>query len=88
MSPTLLPNLRLRTLVFISVCTALVATVLIFNRHQKAAGNIVVNSTSDIANASDGLCTLREAITAANTNLAEMVKAFISSSEYRQRFGP
>jgi CSLREA domain-containing protein len=36
-----------------------------------AAGNtIIVNSTSDAANGADGLCTLREAITAANSNTA------------------
>src|SRR4030095_825870 len=29
---------------------------------------ITVNSTSEAANATDGVCTLREAITAANTN--------------------
>src|SRR4051794_28955456 len=35
----------------------------------RPAGNtITVNSLSDVANASDGLCTLREAITAANSN--------------------
>src|SRR5216683_3054349 len=35
------------------------------------AGNtITVNSVGDIANSTDGLCTLREAITAANTNTA------------------
>jgi CSLREA domain-containing protein len=34
------------------------------------AATIVVNSLSDVANANDGLCTLREAITAANTNAA------------------
>jgi CSLREA domain-containing protein len=39
-----------------------------------AAGNtITVNSTSDAANATDGLCTLREAITAANSNTASGV---------------
>jgi CSLREA domain-containing protein len=32
------------------------------------ATTIVVNSLSDVANSSDGLCTLREAITAANLN--------------------
>lgn len=31
---------------------------------------ITVNSTSDLANGTDGLCTLREAITAANSNTA------------------
>src|SRR5437763_1478983 len=39
------------------------------------ATGIVVNSTSDVANPSDGLCTLREAITAANTNTASGVVA-------------
>src|SRR5438874_2488391 len=34
------------------------------------ANNIVVNSTADVANSTDGLCTLREAIQAANTNSA------------------
>jgi CSLREA domain-containing protein len=35
------------------------------------AGNtIIVNSTADVANNADGLCTLREAITAANTDTA------------------
>ncbi len=35
-----------------------------------AASTIVVNSTGDTANGGDGLCTLREAITAANNNAA------------------
>lgn len=39
-------------------------------RLQSAVGSIVVNSTADVANGSDGLCTLREAIQAANTNIA------------------
>src|SRR2546421_1174881 len=34
------------------------------------AATIVVNSTADVANNSDGFCTLREAITAANNNAA------------------
>lgn len=34
------------------------------------ASTIVVNSTADVQNNSDGLCTLREAITAANTDTA------------------
>jgi len=38
-----------------------------------AANTIVVNSTADAANSSDGLCTLREAITAANGNVASGV---------------
>src|SRR5687767_14836972 len=40
------------------------------------AGNtITVNSTSDLANSNDGLCTLREAITAANSNIASGMAA-------------
>jgi hypothetical protein len=35
-----------------------------------AATTITVNSLSDVSNSSDGLCTLREAITAANNNAA------------------
>jgi CSLREA domain-containing protein len=35
-----------------------------------AAGSIMVNSTADVTNPLDGLCTLREAITAANTDKA------------------
>src|SRR5215471_16669020 len=35
-----------------------------------AAATIIVNSTADVANATDGLCTLREAIAAANNNVA------------------
>ena len=34
------------------------------------AATILVNSTADVANAADGLCTLREAIAAANNNVA------------------
>jgi CSLREA domain-containing protein len=34
------------------------------------AANIMVNSSSDVVNGTDGLCTLREAITAANTDTA------------------
>jgi CSLREA domain-containing protein len=34
------------------------------------ASTITVNSTSDVADGTDGLCTLREAITAANSNIA------------------
>ncbi|HEX3231606.1 MAG TPA: CSLREA domain-containing protein, partial [Pyrinomonadaceae bacterium] len=39
------------------------------------ASTITVNSTSDVANGTDGLCTLREAITAANSNAASGVTA-------------
>jgi CSLREA domain-containing protein len=40
---------------------------------KPAASSITVNSLSDVANGSDGLCTLREAITAANNNAASGV---------------
>jgi CSLREA domain-containing protein len=36
--------------------------------NQIAGSTITVNSTSDVANGTDGLCTLREAIIAANSN--------------------
>src|SRR5262245_33283037 len=39
------------------------------------ASIITVNSLSDVANGSDGLCTLREAITSANTDVASGVAA-------------
>src|SRR5687768_14695524 len=39
-------------------------------RLQPAAGSMVVNSTADVVNGSDGLCTLREAIQSANSNTA------------------
>ena len=35
-----------------------------------AASTVTVNSLSDVANGADGLCTLREAITAANSDAA------------------
>src|SRR5262245_38087995 len=34
------------------------------------AATMTINSLTDVANGTDGLCTLREAITAANTNTA------------------
>jgi CSLREA domain-containing protein len=40
------------------------------NTVAPAASTITVNSTSDVANGTDGLCTLREAIIAANSNAA------------------
>src|SRR6476660_5292871 len=63
-------QLRLRTLCLVSVCMFLLAMALVWTRRQHAATTIIVNSTADVANASDGLCTLREAITAANNNTA------------------
>ncbi|HYX29181.1 MAG TPA: CSLREA domain-containing protein [Pyrinomonadaceae bacterium] len=70
MSQSTLSRVRPRTLFVISICTVLVVVALVWNRAQRAATTIVVNSTSDVVNPSDGLCTLREAITAANTNTA------------------
>jgi CSLREA domain-containing protein len=59
------------------VCLISLVTVLSVSSSQRAlhaavlAGNtITVNSTLDVASGSDGLCTLREAITAANSNTA------------------
>jgi len=73
---------RVRALLFISTCVALVVFVSLWTSWDPAcaapdkgastpaAATITVNSTSDAANGSDGLCTLREAITAANNNTA------------------
>jgi CSLREA domain-containing protein len=69
MSPFLVLS-RVRTRSLISICIALVVVALLWTSRQSAATTITVNSTSDVANASDGLCTLREAITAANNNTA------------------
>ena len=53
-------------LYFISICV-----LTIVSHTVTAAGNtITVNSTLDVENSSDGLCTLREAITAANSDTA------------------
>jgi CSLREA domain-containing protein len=82
MSLSPLLRARTRTLLFISTCVALVVFVSLWTSWDPAsaapdkgtitpaASTITVNSTSDAANASDGLCTLREAITAANNNAA------------------
>jgi CSLREA domain-containing protein len=70
-----------RALLFISIGVVLVAFVSLWTtrEHASAAASkgvitpdatMTVNSTADVANGSDGLCTLREAITAANTNAA------------------
>src|SRR5881394_2486715 len=68
MSPIFLSRVRIRNLLLLSICTALVIAALFCSRHQRAATTIVVNSTSDVVSAGDNLCTLREAIIAANTN--------------------
>jgi CSLREA domain-containing protein len=84
-SPTLRP--RVRAVLFISICVALVVFVSLWISQDPAsaasdkgtltpaASTITVNSTADVANSSDGLCTLREAITAANNNTASGVTA-------------
>ncbi len=97
MPSSLVPRARNRTLLFISICVALVGFISLGADRQHASGaalrhtsryfaatapvadkgvitpdaaTITVNSTADVANGSDGLCTLREAITAANVNTA------------------
>ena len=70
MSSSTFPRLRVRTLSVTSICIILVAIALVWTSRQRAATTITVNSLSDASNASDGLCTLREAITAANNNAA------------------
>lgn len=71
-----MPSSTIRSLdrgrLFILICTSsLVVGLLVTKQAVTAAGNtIIVNSTSDVTNSSDGLCTLREAITAANANTA------------------
>src|SRR5262245_35833169 len=49
---------------------AAIALTAFFASGSVLAATITVNSTSDSINATDGLCTLREAIIAANTNTA------------------
>ena len=70
MSPSPVLTVRIRTWSLISICIFLSAAALVWNTRRVAAAAITVNSLSDVANASDGLCTLREAITAANNNVA------------------
>src|SRR5690349_14320804 len=70
------PSRRARGLLYsASICalTLVTASQPAFTRSvlKPIAGNtITVNSTLDVANGSDGLCTLREAITAANSDAA------------------
>src|ERR1041384_1966026 len=60
-----------RSLILFFVFASAVTVLLRFPVRQVHAGNtITVNSIADVANATDGLCTLREAITAANNNFA------------------
>ena len=69
---------RKRALLVILICTISLVYMLSSSSRSlfglvttRAAGStITVNTTADVANNADGLCTLREAITAANTNTA------------------
>lgn len=73
---SLSPNRRAGAALYLaSICVVTVVALLCMRGQSVAAptpaGNtITVNSTSDAANSNDGLCTLREAITAANSNTA------------------
>ena len=66
MSPTPFRHVRVRAWPVISICMVLMAVVPMWTRQQRAATAFTVNSLVDMTNASDGLCRLREAITAAN----------------------
>ncbi|HKU74722.1 MAG TPA: choice-of-anchor Q domain-containing protein [Pyrinomonadaceae bacterium] len=78
MKSAITPPARVRALLFTFISTtSLVFALLTTNQWfvglvtGSAAGNtITVNSTSDVVNNADGLCTLREAIVAVNTNTA------------------
>ena len=68
-------KLRGRSLLYLVICVVIAVFALLSMRSQTViaapAGNtITVNSTLDVANSGDGLCTLREAIMAANSNTA------------------
>src|SRR5262245_23991308 len=60
---------------FTPVRHAFNSPVLPDKRVTPQGNTITVNSTSDVANSADGLCTLREAIRAANNNAASGVVA-------------
>jgi len=66
------PNHRGRSVVYLaSICVVTIVLALATPTAKALAGNtIIVNSTLDVADGTDGLCTLREAITAANTDTA------------------
>src|SRR6185312_4921081 len=70
------PIHRGRSVVSLASICLLVLALATFTALAHPAGNtITVNSTSDVADGTDGLCTLREAITAANTDTASGVTA-------------
>lgn len=66
------PNHRGRSVMYLaSICVVSIVFALATPTAKALAGNtIIVNSTLDVADGADGLCTLREAITAANTDTA------------------
>ena len=69
------PNSRSRVVLYLTLASILAFTSLsqwpTVTAAAALAGNtIVVNSLADVADGNDGLCTLREAITAANSNSA------------------
>ena len=67
------PNLRIHVVLYLTLAfiLAFAPVLLSWPNVAAAAGNtITVNSTADAADGNDGLCTLREAITAANANTA------------------
>ena len=61
---------RVRVLLFAFICAVSLAIAFGLVTAGAAGNTITVNSTSEAANSADGLCTLREAIIAANTNTA------------------
>lgn len=65
-----IPHL-IRTRIRALVCAISILFAINTSEAVRAAGStIAVNSTLDVANGNDGFCTLREAITAANSNTA------------------
>ncbi|HYV10588.1 MAG TPA: choice-of-anchor Q domain-containing protein [Pyrinomonadaceae bacterium] len=65
------PIHRGRSVVYLALLCVVVLALATTTALAHPAGNtITVNSTSDVADGTDGLCTLREAITSANTGTA------------------
>ena len=62
------PNHRGRSALYLAAIFVL--TIAVSQTASAAGTTITVNTTSDAENSSDGLCTLREAINAANSNTA------------------
>lgn len=65
------PNHRGRSVMYLaSICVVTIIFAATTALALPAGNTIIVNSTLDVADSADGLCTLREAITAANTGTA------------------